>query len=700
MLNELLALQRGLADAGVSAGARHPDLKELGKVDVIRVRLTEAGAIGRIELVLPGDGGALWTLRDGQQNGFPGLKTPAGLLEIPPEVLTQYEPAWRAARQSAGKRHTLLALLAACRPRIVASWPKPGHKNRIAERFEQLNGLSDDPHTAAVPAAFAYFLRALQRNTSFLVALTEALTEEVSDGDEAWLPPAWAAFTGPTVLFIDVVLGAGFTRGVSDVRQIGPVSVALRASATQVSQPSAADCALSGPSAHLLGGNFPQPNLPGIGQTYIFARNRDIPAMARYARSGPASMPVDAELAGRLNSAVSALADPSRLGRTWRLIPAEAGDRSDLFLASLPADPEAPSADAIAGTGNDEEGWPFVEMAAEGVTSLWQGRPGSASPQAEMQVLLLRTVDPANRKAVFTRRITASTLHDAAVRWWKAMHNTPDDISFIVLSKTRGAVLRTAPALAPLSLVRLSRQMFVNGGRRVNQPTGEPASEALALFLRDGGLHGRATRVLRLLLQRQQGLCLNLRRLQAMGSTYLRSFDPRTELRRQALQSVAWLGALLCMLGYPREVYMEDFSFKLGQLLSAMDAVHIGYCADMRGGDIPPTLLGNSVFATAGRDPKRALEVLQGRWKPYDGWAKGNRPTKAREDQLVIQIRRGRSQARLAGILSEQLRAGLASVVVDERHRAELLLGYLAGIKPERKAVPETTSSSNEEAGA
>ena len=43
---------------------------------------------------------------------------------------------------------------------------------------------------------------------------------------------------------------------------------------------------------------------------------------------------------------------------------------------------------------------------------------------------------------------------------------------------------------------------------------------------------------------------------------------------------------------------------------------------DLRGGDVPPTLIGNSVLAIAGADPMRALSVLQTRLKPYLGWAK------------------------------------------------------------------------------
>lgn len=154
---------------------------------------------------------------------------------------------------------------------------------------------------------------------------------------------------------------------------------------------------------------------------------------------------------------------------------------------------------------------------------------------------------------------------------------------------------------------------------------------------------------------------------------------------------------------------MDDTGFKLGQLLAAADAVHMGYCADVRGGDIPPTLIGNSVFALAGRDPVRALDVLQTRWKPYGAWARRadqarERAAKAKSENLTWTIRRGLSQARLAGQLCEELRPLLARMreenrAPDEAFRAELLLGYVAGLKPEPKTA-DTNATAGEEIAA
>lgn len=704
MLNELYVVARGLAAHGAAVVGRHPDVKDMAKGGVVRVRLREDGRPASVELVPPGGRGELWTLRDAQQNGFPGLKTVEGLLQFDGDSFELHNAAWRAAKTASAKRAELLRLITQhSRHPKLGDWPKGGHRRRIAERSEQLKPLRDDPDTAAVPAVFERFMRALDLSPPLLEKLLELLTAEVRHGAEAWLDPARAAFIGSAALAFDVEDDPGhFARDAGDPRQVGALSTVLQDRGANLIAGAAGECALSGRSAQLLEGNFPQPNLPGLGQTYLFARNRDIPAMARYGRSGTASMPIDAELSSRLSGVILELTSDERQGKTWCLIPAETGDKPDLFVATLPSDPTLPLTGVLAneeppGTEEEESGWTAIERAGQSVVDLFGGRADSTEPQDEVRLLVLRTVDPANRKAIFDRRSTVRVLHEAALAWEAAMRNAPDWITFLVRTK-KGMAVRAPFALGPLSLIGLSKRLFVNGGTRQLDAGGISAAESLALFLRDGDPLTRARRVLSLLLRRQQGLIAMLASTGARGTDHFRTIDPRTELRWAGLRSIAWIGTLLHILGRPKETYMDDAGFKLGQLLAAADAVHIGYCADMRGGDVPPTLLGNSVFATAGRHPVRALDILCGRWKPYGAWARRGdriaakaemlRNLKDKKDKdLGAHMMRGLSQASWAGDLCSELKGRLDDVSVDERFRAELLLGYVAGIKPrQRKA--------------
>lgn len=136
---------------------------------------------------------------------------------------------------------------------------------------------------------------------------------------------------------------------------------------------------------------------------------------------------------------------------------------------------------------------------------------------------------------------------------------------------------------------------------------------------------------------------------------------------------------------------MNETAFKLGQLLAAADVVHAGYCADVRGGDVPPSLLGNQVFAMAQSAPSKALATLCRRWKPYDGWAKKAARDYNEVSALIANsakdehqrgwdIRKALRYAREMGPLAAELAPSLETCRVDDIFLAELLLGYLAGL--------------------
>lgn len=145
---------------------------------------------------------------------------------------------------------------------------------------------------------------------------------------------------------------------------------------------------------------------------------------------------------------------------------------------------------------------------------------------------------------------------------------------------------------------------------------------------------------------------------------------------------------------------MSDDAFRLGQLLAAADVIHVAYCADLRGGDVPPSLLGNSVLTVAGSHPKRALAILESRLKPYLAWAKREerlrskiRDMKTAEPKTEEQKKANRlswaisdgfySAPRLRTLVND-LRTVISVDRTDNSFKAELLLGYLAGFPPKK----------------
>lgn len=140
---------------------------------------------------------------------------------------------------------------------------------------------------------------------------------------------------------------------------------------------------------------------------------------------------------------------------------------------------------------------------------------------------------------------------------------------------------------------------------------------------------------------------------------------------------------------------MNDFAFQLGQLCSAMDELHIGYCKSERKGDIPSTLLGNQVYGMALQNPIRALEVLATRRKPYDSWVKRIMAKNTRSEDKAItaaifaQIWMSKHAKTLNEFLSKQ------DQVNSDTYKAELMLGYLAG-RPFEKEADSNKSNDNQ----
>ena len=401
-------------------------------------------------------------------------------------------------------------------------------------------------------------------------------------------------------------------------------------------------------------------------------------------------------LVRRLAGVVWTLTNKGAEGRTWQLVPAEAGEKQDLLIVSLASDPGAEIADAIADDDTVSVGGATrLDELGKRLLSQTRGDSSIGHLQDEVNVLVLRTVDPANRKAIYHRKTNAAEIWKAADRWKAALSNAPEWLGFPVPDKGKSAItFRRSAYVAPLSIVALSRKLFVKDGRHTIEVIGVSAADAFGHFLREGDAERRARRLLRLLLHRHGSLLRGVAAARHKGTDHLKIFDPKTDLRRDALRSVAWVAAFLHTLGRQKELYMSDAAFRLGQLLAAADVVHIGYCMDVRGGSIPPTLIGNSVFGLAGANPMRALSMLQGRWKPYDAWAKrvssgdGQRP-QSKGDEAGWAIRNGRSQARRIRELCPPLAQELKQVKVSDEFRAELLLGYIAGLPPLPKQSSE-----------
>src|SRR5690242_12553356 len=133
MLNDLLAIERGLTASGIDLVGRHPDVNDVAKGSALRVCLAEGGRVSSVELIAEAGNGAVWTLRDGQHNGFPGLKTAAGLLALDAFAREEHDRIWNSSKSLSDRRNELLRLLSEypVAEQQIKNWPNSGHRKRI-----------------------------------------------------------------------------------------------------------------------------------------------------------------------------------------------------------------------------------------------------------------------------------------------------------------------------------------------------------------------------------------------------------------------------------------------------------------------------------------------------------------------------------------------------------------------------------------
>lgn len=694
MLNELHEVGRALADADIGVTVQHPDLSFATRA-TLRVQLDEEGKVKEIGPLNVEEAKKLWTIRDGNHNSFPYWQFKKPLLRIDPN--DRHLEIVRDRRADEGARWAALLSLAdeaEFNDSILEDWPKPGYLQRLKVRRGQVKALLDT-RAAAVPGAFDRFLRAVGQPRELLQRIAQLLVAGIRDGRIATDFPLVAGLLvdGGGAMYFDVT--RDFKRLAGDARNVAEITHALTAETTR--EPNGV-CSITGERTFLVAEKFPQPNLPVLGQTYLFARNKDAPTNARYGRTSTNSVAVGVDTASALQAAIEKLTGSEWKDRTWRGIAGERPKQMDLLIAFVQGAEDVPLARLL----TEEETEPgaegtfaaFSEQLTRAFDGVVLGRGAAPRP---LSLFVLRRVDPGNRKMVYSANLTVQGVLKAARSWSTACGNVPPILPlWVPVGAGKPLQLVHPRDVPPLTLPRLTRMHFIRGGTQRQEIVGIAADEAMRLFLApQGSAHSLAHLILRRVLRSRGVLLEGFAEAQTRGMEYLKEFD-----RWQALDTITLLGLLLYRLGRTREEYMEGAAYLLGQLLAGADALHVAYNTSERSGAaLPPRLIGNAALPMAQANPRKALSVLGRRWAVYEGWAtrkagqwtfpdrfKGRRRGEVDKKDLAEYDRsqaiiRGLSASRRLRPLAARLEAALneAEFDVDDKFRSELLLGYIAG---------------------
>lgn len=451
-------------------------------------------------------------------------------------------------------------------------------------------------------------------------------------------------------------------------------------------------------------------NLGVLGPRILYSLNPDLPALGRYGQIGESAFCLGGEARQRMKDAAEWIANRDREGKTWARVQQSCGYDNGImcayvedpvfgfmgetlanstvqFLCAARSDDDDDTAEETSDAANLPDGEVFQTVRTHPVIAALRGVV-EGHPAARIRTFVLANVDPGRTRAMMERSIPGSEFIAAAERWQAGAANIPDLMPKVTLALSKSFKTRTGGlAPRPSEVTCLLDQTWLRDGLDWSMGSGSTFANGIDLLL------GRApvARLLRLAVENGSGLLVEWGRvvhLEGPGVAYDFLKAPAgkpNKPKKMGFNRTEWLikfpallGILLAASGRRKETYMKDAPYLIGQLLAAADRLHERYCRrdDPKAG-LPSKLLGNSLVVTAGRNPQRALAMLQERFPTYKAWADGA------GDRL------GLWAANRFGEVAEKLVGIGIPMSMTNADRAELLLGYAAGIN-EKKAGSTT----------
>lgn len=427
---------------------------------------------------------------------------------------------------------------------------------------------------------------------------------------------------------------------------------------------------------------LPEVKLPGVlANTKLRSMSGESKCQTRYGHIDAESFPVGAQVRKAAKAALSWISSPEREGKTWAI----AGANELVFAYPKNMPPSPPLLARLFGNGRSSAEMDktresrFEQYAAEALSGM-KTLAANAESNVEIEVFAIKKADKARRKIVFYRNYTLAKLEVAVSSWLAGADNIPPILLRKWPTKDKGekAAKGTKPVFCefraplPIAATGLVYTMWSQDGNEKFEPKFRssflyedfPVFDGLELFLGESVATGLTERMLSLLMQGMGTLCV------AAGNL-TRKREVLTNARAVAHLETALplFGILLHKLNRTKETYMENVPYLIGKFLNLADGLHAVWCRNVRDGQLPPQLLGSSLFASFQLNPVQGFANAGMRIKPYIDWAKTNQTGDiALSRWFVGEFGRVTAAIEKAGIPTR----------LSDADKAEMLLGYLS----------------------
>lgn len=479
-------------------------------------------------------------------------------------------------------------------------------------------------------------------------------------------------------------------------------------------------CSISGHVGPLLKSKLPLWKGAPIFDSPPYAKFKAAPCNQRYGKFELDGFDISADLARQLVGGLNAQTVADKEWKTWVKLrngkfKRQTGKKpmplSDLMLAYPSFDVEdlvtvdvfvQPRLDDSPGAKDQAK--VFVDCAERLLVGLKEKSSGSSVEPDYMHIMLVQKLNQGQVQLSYSAAPTVKDFIAAVEAWSRSGDNLPKNLQIPLPSKKSAAGFRRrAPRLLfPEEISRLLTQQWTRDGSESTTIQGPSVGMVLDLFLRKQGVwEAAAMRLLELTLIRSDALLVGsghiLHRDGPASIVNWTKFVVKAQsgkVKKQPdyalAQTLSLLGSLLYTMNSTVQTYTNESAFLVGKLLAMMDELHRCYCVAERKGDIPNSLIGNSLLGRAADSPAMALAELCERGRIYMGWAKTASVRDGADDGHQIAVNSARKLLRLAQPIAEQLHASddLAAELSPIR-KAHLFLGYLSPtlVKDEGKST-------------
>ena len=416
---------------------------------------------------------------------------------------------------------------------------------------------------------------------------------------------------------------------------------------------------------------------------------RGQPCQSRYGRIENATYPISKEMRFKLQAALAWVSAEERKEITW--ISTDKGEalfaypeilRKNKFsfvnFCKRPGNTKKEEENETEEKSGDKAG--FEAAVKMFVEEIKKTKALGTDPMSErIQYFILRKLDKARTKVVYTYNISPRDIEQRSEQWTAGCMNLP-------------AFLFGKPwVLYPMEVSDVLNQIWRQDGK-LSTDKFKPFPRYHGIQLLFEGEKEVIRRDLFLLMRNTKKLASYVGKI----GIFRRPYDKADfMILRQTQKILSLMGLFLYQLGTRKEKYMQEFPYLFGQLLSVSDALHEMYCIVVRDNDIPNTLAGSGLYIMGGEQPYKTLGVLGDRMSPYIAWAKTHKFRR-------VKMMRGESWSAgeyldLYGTIAAQLQKVWDDQTrFSEEEKAQYFIGYLAKFPKSKESTEEQTESQNE----